>query len=877
MTQTNSRMQEAEQPAAAAAIAARPTARGKFLFVGREKLYVRGVTYGTFRPHEAGHAYPDPGVVDRDFAQMAANGLNAVRTYTVPPRWLLDLAQRHGLLVMVGLPWEQHVAFLDERERARSIEARVRDGVRACAAHPAVLSYAVGNEIPAAIVRWHGRERVERFIEGLYQTAKEADPESLVTYVSFPSTEYLELPSLDLVCFNVYLEDRRALEAYLARIQNLAGDRPVMMAELGLDSRTHGLEAQARSLEWQIDATFASGCAGAFVFSWTDEWHRGGHEIEDWDFGLTDRERWPKPALATVRAAYGRVPAGDARSWPRVSVVVCSHNGAGTLHDCLEGVRELDYPEFEVIIVDDGSTDATGAIAAEYGFRVIATDNAGLASARNVGLEEATGEIVAYLDDDARPDPDWLTYLARAFREGDYAGVGGPNIAPAGDGSIAECVANAPGGPTHVLTSDREAEHIPGCNMAFRRASLEAVGGFDPRFRVAGDDVDVCWLLRERGWKLGFAPAAVVWHHRRNSVRAYWRQQKAYGRAEALLERKWPEKYNPAGQPLWRGRLYARRPDRSRPRRRQRIRYGVWGTSLFQSVYEPAQARPLALALTPQWLLVLGTLVVVSALGQLWTPLLAALPLLVLAVGAPLAQAALGAASASFESASRLGRAKSRLLTGALHLLQPLARLLGRLGHGLTPWRRLGRSRPGLPRASTGVLWSERWQDPRRRVAVLEAAVIAEGATVRRGGEWDRWDLQVSGGALAGVRLLAAVEEHGAGRQLVRLRYWPVVGSPALLSPLVAALALGAVLDGAAAAAWALGALAVGILGRTGWECAVATGIANRTLRRAQAAEAAQVALSAPPGRADIPKLERGASATEPDDDGSRRRERAAA
>ena len=116
---------------------------------------------------------------------------------------------------------------------------------------------------------------------------------------------------------------------------------------------------------------------------------------------------------------------------------------------------------------------------------------------------------------------------------------------------IAECVASSPGGPVHVLQSDQEAEHIPGCNMAFRRDCLQEIGGFDEQFRVAGDDVDVCWRIQERGWKLGFSPAAMVWHHRRNSLRTYWKQQKGYGKAEALLENKWPEKYNAAGHITW--------------------------------------------------------------------------------------------------------------------------------------------------------------------------------------------------------------------------------------------------------------------------------------------------------------------------------------
>jgi O-antigen biosynthesis protein len=810
-----------------------PSCKTKFIFLGDEKLYIRGVTYGTFRPREDGDEYPNPQVVEQDFAMMAANGLNAVRTYTVPPRWILDAAQRYGLRLMVGLPVERYVGFLADKKGAPDIEGLVHTWVRACAGHPAVLCYAIGNEIPAPSVRLHGRRRIERYLERLYRAAKAEDPGGLVTYINYPSSEYLQLPFLDLVCFNVYLEERECLEAYLARLQNLAGDRPLIISEIGLDSRRNGEDTQARALDWQVRTAFAAGCAGAFVYAWTDEWYRAGADVDDWDFGLTRRDRSPKPALAAVRAAFADVPFPPDLPWPHISVVVCSYNGSRTIRDCLEGLRKLEYPSFEVIVVDDGSTDATAAIAHEYGFRVISTEQRGLSNARNTGMESATGEIVAYLDDDAYPDPHWLTYLAATFLRTAHAGVGGPNIAPPGDGPIADCVANAPGGPVHVLLSDREAEHIPGCNMAFRKASLEAIGGFDPQYRVAGDDVDVCWRLRQRGWTLGFSPAAMVWHHRRNSIRAYWKQQYGYGKAEALLERKWPEKYNGVGHLTWAGRVYGKglTPILGRA---GRIYHGIWGCAPFQALYQPAAGLLGLLPLMPEWHLVGVALTMLAALGILWKPLLLALPLPVLTVAVSLVQAGLGAAQASFTSAprSRIARLKLRTLTAFLHLLQPLARLHGRQQYGLAPWRRCTAPGFALPRPRTPTVWTEHWQAPEKRLQAIEAALRADGATVLRGGDYDRWDLEVRGGMWGAVRILMAIEEHGAGRQLVRFRSWPRCSPGGLvLALLSAALATGAALDQAWIASALLGLVTVMLALRMFQECARATAAVLRALQ----------------------------------------------
>ena len=764
---------------------ARPVARGKFIWVGSEKLWVRGVTYGAFRPDEQKREYQDVATIERDFAQMAAAGFNAVRIpHTMPPRHLLDMAARHGLRVMVGLSAEQYAGYLaDPKKDAPNIDELVREKVRAVAGQPALLCYALGNEIPASMVRWLGRRKVERYLERLYKVVKAEDPEGLVTYVNYPSTEYLQLPFLDFVAFNVYLESPERLDAYLARLQNIAGDRPLLMSELGLDAQRNSEAKQAEVLDWQIRTTFAAGCAGAFVFSWTDEWYRGGADVDDWAFGVTDRERRPKPALAALQSAFTEAPFPRDRKWPRMSVVVCVYNGERTLRDCCDSLKELDYPDYEVIIVDDGSKDNTAAIVAEYPFRVIRTPNQGLSQARNVGLEAATGEIVAYTDGDARPDPHWLSYLADEFQATSHVGIGGWNTAPEGDGWFAGCVANAPGGPVHVLLSDREAEHIPGCSMAFRADALKAIGGFDPQFRAAGDDVDVCWRLQDQGWTLGFSHGAMVWHHNRDSFAAYWRQQRGYGQAEAMLERKWPDKYNVAGHLTWVGRLYGR--GLALPiGRTGRVYQGTWGLAPFQTLVDGEPGLLRSLPLMPEWHLMIATLGVVSLIGLAWTPLLIAVPLFLLALAAPAVQAWTSTENLSPDGAhSGRGRARTRITVAALHLLQPLARLRGRLKYGLTVWRKRGPDGLSWPVPRTLPILVTQWQPPEARLAALAEALQNTGAVVLHGNRYDSWDLEVRGGLFGSSRMLMAFEDSGSGTQLVRLRAWPYC-SPLSLVPI---------------------------------------------------------------------------------------------
>jgi hypothetical protein len=318
----------------------------------------------------------------------------------------------------------------------------------------------------------------------------------------------------------------------------------------------------------------------------------------------------------------------------------------------------------------------------------------------------------------------------------------------------------------------------------------------------------------------------VVWHHRRDSVGGYWRQQLGYGKAEALLERKWPAKYNALGHIPWSGRVYGKEHTQALGLNHGRIYQGVWGTAPFQSLYEPAPGVLGSLPLMPEWYLVMLGLGALAALGALWRPMLFILPLFVFALGGSLAQAMLGAWRASFPVGrhGRLERLQRRGLTGLLHLLQPLARLTSRLSYGLTPWRPRAASGFALPRPQRLAVLSRQWQAREARLEALAAALEDEGATVRYGGDYDAWDLELPGGLFGAVRLLLATEDYGEGWQLVRVRWWPKLsGSGLVVAALFAALGAEAAVDRAWAAAAALVAMAVLLIVRILWESGAAT------------------------------------------------------
>ena len=532
-------------------MATSPTSRletdGKFFRRNGRRFWLKTVTYGPFPLDK------EPSLA-AELSKIRDAGFDSIRVFTLPDATFLDEAERAGLIVFTGLDWNHYEDFLSRPSILSASRIRLSAWLETSAVHPALAGVYVGNEIPSDLVRWMGPLAVREAIEGLIELGKRAAPQLLFAYANYPSTEYLEPGNADFTAFNIYLEDKQALAAYLRRLQNIAGDRPLVVSEFGMDTARNSAEKQAETLGWALEISHHEEAAGFTVYAWSDLWKNAGREILDWSFGITDREGNPKPALRVCKDFRPTHPVAN----HRFSVIVCTRNGGARIANCLRAISEMEGVSFETIVVDDGSTDDTKEIIAEKfpDVRLLSIPPSGLSAARNIGAEAATGEILAFTDDDCEPDREWLVRLGRAFLDSEISAAGGPNLPPPARTPIEAVIRSAPGAPSHVLFDDTHAEHLPGCNIAVRRAAFDAIGGFDPIFRTAGDDVDFCWRLSDAGHRLGFVPGAFVWHWRRPSIRAFLKQQTGYGKAEKLLLAKHPVRFGKNGEARWTGFVY---------------------------------------------------------------------------------------------------------------------------------------------------------------------------------------------------------------------------------------------------------------------------------------------------------------------------------
>jgi len=230
----------------------------------------------------------------------------------------------------------------------------------------------------------------------------------------------------------------------------------------------------------------------------------------------------------------------------RFSLLISTHNRKYLLHRSLRAAVRQDYHDYEVIVVDDGSTDGTGEMVAQEfpQVRYVRQEpSQGMAAALNRGIEAATGEIIAFTDDDCLVPPNFLSRLADGYRRyPDVAGVGGYQ-APPDDWIKTNVIARYEFHQSHVLYGVRDTEYVGGfeCpagdvnSSSYRKSVLREVRGFDQTFLVNGSAADLKWRITKRGYSLLFVPVKVT-HLRSYRWRAFWRQQIRRGIGAAHFE-----------------------------------------------------------------------------------------------------------------------------------------------------------------------------------------------------------------------------------------------------------------------------------------------------------------------------------------------------
>jgi GT2 family glycosyltransferase len=227
---------------------------------------------------------------------------------------------------------------------------------------------------------------------------------------------------------------------------------------------------------------------------------------------------------------------------PFVSIVVPVRNGERTLRDCLVSILRTDYRDDrrEIVVVDNGSSDATAQIVRRFPVRYVLEQRRGLSEARNRGIAESGGEILVFTDADCVVTTSWLRELVRGFEESPGAAVVAGDVLafPAGTPVERYLALRKPS----YMSWSRAQKHtwFQFGNAAVRRRTFDSVGRFDTRFRGGCEDIDFSWRLLGAGLELCWRPSAIVFHQNRASIPRLFRQQMLYGRNHARLLRKYP-------------------------------------------------------------------------------------------------------------------------------------------------------------------------------------------------------------------------------------------------------------------------------------------------------------------------------------------------
>jgi GT2 family glycosyltransferase len=227
-----------------------------------------------------------------------------------------------------------------------------------------------------------------------------------------------------------------------------------------------------------------------------------------------------------------------------VSVIVPVLNGEATIARCLESLCHGTYPEerHEILVVDNGSTDRTAAIAGQYPVRLLTEPEPGLSRARNRGIEASRGEIVAFTDADCYVSKRWLEELIAGFDQGEPAAVTG-EVVPYPPSTPAERYSARRKPSVAAWQRDLPDPWFCFMNVAVRRTAFDRVGLFDLGFAGIGcEDIDFAWRFADAGLRVRRQTRPVVFHQQRMTSLDLFRQNLRNGRGWALLHRRYPDR-----------------------------------------------------------------------------------------------------------------------------------------------------------------------------------------------------------------------------------------------------------------------------------------------------------------------------------------------
>jgi cellulose synthase/poly-beta-1,6-N-acetylglucosamine synthase-like glycosyltransferase len=225
-----------------------------------------------------------------------------------------------------------------------------------------------------------------------------------------------------------------------------------------------------------------------------------------------------------------------------ISVIVPAYNAAPTVDACLEGLLRQSVPgnRYEVILVDDGSSDETREIVGRYDVRLIAQSHQGPAAARNRGVVEAKGEIVLFTDADCVATESWIAKMVKPFDDDEVVGVKGAYCSRQG-GIVPRFAQYEYEERYERMARQRQIDFIDTYAAGYRRRVFLKEGGFDARY-IKDEDQEFSFRLAERGYKMVFNPQAVVYHRHPQTLAAYFKRKFDIGYWKVMVLRRHPEK-----------------------------------------------------------------------------------------------------------------------------------------------------------------------------------------------------------------------------------------------------------------------------------------------------------------------------------------------